>query len=301
MDEESRCRPRESANGRARELVEEVCRHLQSRPEETLHLAALAAMVGVSPHHLQRTFKSVTGMSPRQYAEACRLGLLKGRLRDGHGVTEALYEAGYSSSSRLYERAPLQLGMTPATYRRGGLGARIGYTIVDCPLGRLLVAATERGVCAVSLGDSDEALESELRREYPAAEIYRDETGLRRWTDILLDYMGGRRLEVDLPLDLTATAFQWRVWQELRATPCGTTRSYGEIARSLGCPSAGRAVARACAGNRVAMVIPCHRVIRGDGELGGYRWGIERKRTLLARERSASRPDGETGGGQGRP
>ncbi|MCL4370296.1 MAG: bifunctional DNA-binding transcriptional regulator/O6-methylguanine-DNA methyltransferase Ada [Chloroflexi bacterium] len=288
-----RCRPQDPGPGRELELVGEICRRIQGRPEEPSSLAALAAAAGIGPHHLQRTFKRVTGISPRQYAEACRLGLLKERLRDGQGVADALYEAGYGSSSRLYERAPLRLGMTPAVYRRGGRGVRIGYTIVDCPLGRLLMAATERGVCAISLGDSDDALEAELRREYPEAEIHRDDAGLTGWTGMLLGYMSGPGRQLDLPLEVRATAFQWRVWEELRAIPCGSTRSYGEIARSIGRPTAARAVARACAGNRLALVIPCHRAIRGDGDPGGYRWGMDRKQRLLARERAAAPTPGD--------
>lgn len=288
-----RCRPQDPGPGRELELVGEICRRIQGRPEEPSSLAALAAAAGIGPHHLQRTFKRVTGISPRQYAEACRLGLLKERLRDGQGVADALYEAGYGSSSRLYERAPLRLGMTPAVYRRGGRGVRIGYTIVDCPLGRLLMAATERGVCAISLGDSDDALEAELRREYPEAEIHRDDAGLAGWTGMLLGYMSGPGRRLDLPLDVRATAFQWRVWEELRAIPCGSTRSYGEIARSIGRPTAARAVARACAGNRLALAIPCHRAIRGDGDPGGYRWGMDRKQRLLARERAAAPTPGD--------
>jgi AraC family transcriptional regulator of adaptative response/methylated-DNA-[protein]-cysteine methyltransferase len=191
---------------------------------------------------------------------------------------------GFGSSSRLYEDAQGRLGMTPATYRRGGRGMRIGYTIVDGPLGRLLVAATERGVAAVSLGDDDGALEMTLRAEYPEAEVHRDDTGLRSWVARVLAELAGSERREDLPLDVQATAFQHRVWQELRAIPRGQTRSYSEIARRLGRPSASRAVARACASNRVALVVPCHRVVEAGGGLGGYRWGVQRKRALLARE-----------------
>jgi AraC family transcriptional regulator of adaptative response/methylated-DNA-[protein]-cysteine methyltransferase len=195
-----------------------------------------------------------------------------------------MYNVGYGSSSRLYERAPAQLGMTPATYRRGGRGMHINYTVVNCPLGRLLVAATERGICAVSLGDSDATLEAVLLSEYPAAEIRRDSRVLDEWVDILLRHLSGQQPHLDLPLDIQATAFQWRVWEELRAIPYGRTRSYSEIARAMGRPTAVRAVARACATNPVALVIPCHRVVREDNAFGGYRWGLERKRALLAQE-----------------
>jgi AraC family transcriptional regulator of adaptative response/methylated-DNA-[protein]-cysteine methyltransferase len=246
----------------------------------------LGQLVGLSPAYLQRTFKQVMGITPRQYADACRLERLKARLREGDQVTEALYEAGYGSSSRLYEQAPDHLGMTPVTYKRGGCGMRIGYTVVASPLGRLLVAATERGICAVSLGDQDVALEDALRREYPNAEIERADSGLNGWVLAILRHLRGEQPCLDLPLDVQATAFQWRVWQELRAIPAGKTLSYGAIAQALGQPTAARAVARACATNPAAIAIPCHRVVREDGDLGGYRWGLERKRSLLAQEQA---------------
>ncbi|HEX2523363.1 MAG TPA: methylated-DNA--[protein]-cysteine S-methyltransferase, partial [Terriglobia bacterium] len=198
-------------------------------------------------------------------------------------VTEALYEAGYGSGSRLYEKAPQQLGMTPATYKQGGRGIVIRYSILSCPLGRLLIAGTERGVCAIRLGDSDEELEESLRREFSAAEILRDDIALRAWAEDLRQHLEGQ-VHLNLPLDIRATAFQMRVWRELQKIPYGSTRSYSDVAASIGQPSATRAVARACATNPVAMVIPCHRVVRQDQSLGGYRWGIDRKRRLLEQE-----------------
>lgn len=279
-----RCRPRDAALDPRVGWVRRLCRHIEASPEGPLTLRALAGEAGMSPHHLQRTFKRVMGITPRQYADACRLATLKARLKKGKAVTEAIYEAGYGSSSRLYERAPAQLGMTPATYRRGGRGMRIAYATVDSPLGRLLVAATERGISAVCLGDSDATLEAALRQEYPAAEVSRDESRLGQWVEAILRYLEGREPHLDLPVDVQATAFQWRVWQELRAIPPGRTRSYGEIARRLGQPTAARAVARACATNPVALVIPCHRVVGESGALTGYRWGVERKRKLLEAE-----------------
>jgi AraC family transcriptional regulator of adaptative response/methylated-DNA-[protein]-cysteine methyltransferase len=266
-------------------MVREACRYIEANLEGPLTLAALAAHLGQSPGHLQRVFKRVTGISPREYADACRLGRLKTRLKERTTVTTAMYEAGYGSSSRLYERAASQLGMTPATYQRGGGGMRLRYTVTDCPLGRLLLAATERGVSAVSLGDDDGALVESLRREYPLAEVTRDDAGLGEWLRDLLEHLHGRQPHLDLPLDVRATAFQRRVWQELQAIPYGSTRSYAEIARRLGRPTATRAVARACATNPVSVVIPCHRVVREDGGLGGYRWGLERKQKLLEREK----------------
>ena len=204
-------------------------------------------------------------------------------------MTGAMYEAGYGSSSRLYESAPAHLGMTPADYRRGGKGATINYTIAACSLGRLLVAGTEKGICSVRLGDSDAALEENLLSEYPAADVTRDDEGLSEWVEQILSHLNGERPHLDLPLDVQATAFQWSVWEKLREIPYGSTRSYGDVARAMGRPTATRAVARACATNPVALVIPCHRVVREDKSLGGYRWGIERKQTLLEHERAAAK------------
>lgn len=280
-----RCQPSKVSRGPLAELVQRVCRHIEANLEEPPRLAALGAEMGVSPYHLQRTFRRLMGITPRQYADAHRLSALKARLRKGDDVTTAMYEVGYGSSSRLYERAPAQLGMTPGAYRRGGQGMRIGYTTVESPLGRLMVAGTTRGICAVYLSDSDAKIEAELRHEYPHAEVRRDTNGLRQWVAAIVNHLKGRQPRLDLPVDVQATAFQWRVWQALRAIPYGTTRSYSEIARAIGRPSAARAVARACATNPASVVIPCHRVVREDGHLGGYRWGLERKRALLQQER----------------
>lgn len=281
-----RCRPRTAAHPQA-ELVQRACRLIEAGLEEPLTLARLGRELGLSPHHVQRTFKRVLGITPRQYADACRLSLLKARLAKGDDVTTALYAAGYGSSSRLYERAPAQLGMTPATYRRGGQGMRIGYVTVASSLGRLLIAATARGLCAVSLGDTDGLLEAALAQEYPNAEIRRDRNGLSRWVNLLLAHLRGRQPRLDLPVDVQATAFKRQVWEALRRIPYGETRSYSEVARALGRPGAARAVARACATNPVSLVIPCHRVVREDGSLGGYRWGLERKHALLAQEKAS--------------
>ena len=281
-----RCRPQEApALDPQVDMVQRVCRFIEAQDENSITLAALSDHIGLSAFHLQRVFKSVMGITPRQYADACRIGKFKVRLRDGESVTGAMYDAGFGSSSRLYERAPSELGMTPATYGRGGRGATINYTIARSSLGRLLVAATGRGVCAVKLGDSDEALQADLKKEYPAAEIKRMDTALQQPVELLLDYLAGKQPHLDLPLDIQATAFQWQVWEQLRAIPYGKTRSYGDVAKAMGQPKAVRAVARACASNRVALVIPCHRVIREDKSLGGYRWGLDRKRKLLEQER----------------
>ncbi len=290
-----RCRPRDAAARDPRiEAVRRVCRYIEAHDDGPPTLAALGAEVSLSPHHLQRSFKAVIGVTPRQYYDACRLDRLKGLLRNGDEVTGALYEAGYGSSSRLYEKAPAQLGMTPATYRKGGKGARINYTTAASPLDRLLVGATMRGVCALYLGDDDGALEAALSAEYPAAHIARDDAGLGLWVEAVLAHLEGRAPHLSLPLDVRATAFQRQVWEALRAIPYGETRSYSDIARAIGRPTAVRAVARACATNRVSVVVPCHRVVREDGGVGGYRWGIERKKALLAKERAVSTSDDES-------
>ena len=277
--------------------VQAACDIIQRNPERRHTLTALAGRVGASPFHFQRTFTRLVGISPHAFAEACRLGELKSALRKGTRVTPALYDAGYGSSSRVYERAGRAFGMTPATYRKGGLGASIDFSTEESSLGRLLVAATSRGVCRVMIGDEDRALEAELRREYPHAEIKRNDKLLNKPVRALLAYLRGRVPHPDLPLDVRATAFQWRVWRQLRAIPYGETRTYQEVANEIGRPTATRAVARACATNPVALLVPCHRVIRTDGSLGGYRWGLERKAALLAAERAGKpgrpgKPDG---------
>ena len=269
-------------------LIRQACEIIEASAERPPSLATLSRRIGYSPHHLQRMFRRVTGVSPRQYAEAVRAGRLRGGLRAGAPVTHALYDAGFSSASRLYERAPSELGMTPAAYRRGGRGIEVAYALAPSPLGTLLVATTARGVCAVRLGDSTAALEADLRRELHAATLRRDDARLRPMVKRVLARLDGSGPDARLPLDIRATAFQRKVWQALCAIPRGETRSYGDIARAIGRPSAARAVGHACAANQVALVIPCHRAVRGDGTMGGYAWGVERKRRLLERERRAA-------------
>jgi AraC family transcriptional regulator of adaptative response/methylated-DNA-[protein]-cysteine methyltransferase len=267
-------------------LVERVRSYIDAHADEPLPLARLAREAGVSAAHLQRTFTRVVGISPKQYQEQKRVGALKSALRDGRTVSSATYEAGFASGRRVYETADDALGMTPGAYRRRGIGVTIHYTAVPTTLGLLLVAVTERGVCSVSLGDDEKSLVQGLRNEYPGATLERSSDARDRLVDAVVAHVEGRASGEDLPLDLRATAFQWQVWRALQRIPEGATRSYQAVATELGRPTAARAVARACASNRIAVLIPCHRVVRGDGELGGYRWGIARKAALLARERA---------------
>jgi AraC family transcriptional regulator, regulatory protein of adaptative response / methylated-DNA-[protein]-cysteine methyltransferase len=288
-----RCRPQDhAAADPALARVRAACRAIDTALEAEAPLPSLdelGAQLGASPFHLQRSFKKHLGISPRGYAEARRLARVKTMLRQGNGVADAVYGAGYGSASRLYERADGQLGMTPATYAKGGAGARIVFATAACALGRVLVAATGRGLCAVSLGDDDAALEAGLRAEFPGAEIAAGTPG--PLLEEVLAIVAGAAPDRELPLDLRATGFQWRVWEALRAIPPGETRSYAGLARALGMPGAARAVGRACGANKLAIVIPCHRVRREDGALGGYRWGVGRKERLLEAERRA-RGDG---------
>ena len=296
-----RCSPGKAGDSiaaiqRARSFID---RSVNEFGEERLTLDRIAREAGISPHHLQRRFKAVVGVTPAEYSRARRSEKLKLELRRGETVSRATFGAGYGSSSRVYESADAQLGMTPATYQRGGAGVRIDYVVAKTSLGYLLVAATNRGVCAVTLGDDPALLEARLAAEYPAATRERVDNGdaltantapsaaLSSWVSDIVAAVESGRTGSDLPLDLEATAFQWKVWRELQKIPAGETRSYSDIAAAIGSPKAVRAVASACAQNRVALVIPCHRVLRSGGELGGYRWGIERKQKLLEKESAA--------------
>jgi len=280
-----RCRPRATGgNGRLR-LVRTICRYIEQHLDEPLTLVRLGYEFHLSPFHLQRTFKSVLGITPKSYADSCRMNQLKSNLRAGHSVTRAMYDAGYSSSSRLYERTASQLGMTPDKYRRGAIAAQIRYTCADSPLGRMLVAATDKGICAIQFADTDEELEQGLKHEFPFAIRKRDDDFMREWKEDLLRKLRGQKINAALPLDIQATAFQRRVWSYLQSIPRGETRSYAAVAKAIGKPTAYRAVARACATNPVAVAIPCHRVVSSSGSTGGYRWGMERKEALLEMER----------------
>ncbi|MGH9681350.1 MAG: bifunctional DNA-binding transcriptional regulator/O6-methylguanine-DNA methyltransferase Ada [Candidatus Acidiferrales bacterium] len=281
-----RCHPREERHDARAEMIRRTCREIEANENGPVPLVRLAAVAGRSPAYLQRTFRKAMGITPRQYADAIRVARLKSRLRKEPHVTSALYEAGYGSASRLYEQSNTQLGMTPSVYKKGGRGMKISYSIANSALGCVLVAGTERGVSAVFLGEDDARLAKALREEYPNAEIRRVPRKESTWVAAIVRHLAGSNPGLDLPTDVVATAFQRRVWEALRRIPRGATRTYSEVARDLGRPNATRAVARACATNPAAIVVPCHRVVRKDGSLGGYRWGIERKERLLDQERA---------------
>jgi AraC family transcriptional regulator of adaptative response/methylated-DNA-[protein]-cysteine methyltransferase len=265
------------------EKIEAACRYIEAHAENTLTLGQIAAHAGVSPFHFQRLFKRALGISPRQYQQAQRAAKFKQALQKEARITDAIYEAGYSSSSRAYENGSEQLGMTPTAFRRHGEGVKIQYTILRSQLGKLLIAATPRGICSVRFGETDRMLEEELRQEFSAAQISRDDRSLRSFAETVTQSLAGAVPAV-VPVDIQGTAFQQRVWNALRTIPRGQTRSYAEIAEQIGHPKAVRAVAKACASNPVAVVVPCHRVVQKSGRLAGYRWGVERKQALLRAE-----------------
>ncbi|HUQ91887.1 MAG TPA: bifunctional DNA-binding transcriptional regulator/O6-methylguanine-DNA methyltransferase Ada [Bryobacteraceae bacterium] len=274
-----RCRPLETDDRFAG-----LCAYLRESCEESLTLEDLGKRMNLSPYHLQRAFKRSVGVTPKQYQDACRMDRFKQHLKDGKSVTDAIYEAGYGSPSRLYERSSAGLGMTPGLYRNGAPQVKITYSIHQTVAGWMLVAATECGLCMVELGDSEEALKHTLRKEFPRATLCTDGAP-QKWVEALQRHLEGTQPELSLPLDVRLSAFQAHVYDYLRTIPYGETRSYGEVAAGLGRPSAARAVARACAANPVALAVPCHRVVRGNGDPGGYRWGMERKQSLLNKER----------------
>lgn len=278
-----RCRPKsdETIDPQTRKILR-VCELLDS--EDLYSLDDLAEKVGLSPYHLQRSFKEIIGVSPKKYSEAKRMERFKSELRENGDVTAAMYDAGFGSSSRLYEKASESMGMTPAAYKKGGQGVTINYSITDCELGRILVASTIKGLCNVAFANDDASLEQNLRQGFPNAEVVKDTKVLKGFVDEILKHLAGEKKRLDLPLDIQATAFQMKVWELLRKIPYGETVTYSRIAEKLGDKNKVRAVAQACANNRVAVVIPCHRVVGKDGKMTGYRWGVERKERLLAGE-----------------
>jgi AraC family transcriptional regulator, regulatory protein of adaptative response / methylated-DNA-[protein]-cysteine methyltransferase len=286
-----RCQPDQAPRAeRQTAKIVELCRLLEAA-EQVPSLAELATHAGLSIAHLHRLFKASTGLTPRAYAAAQRARRVRTALQSGSTVTQAIYDAGYNSSGRFYEQANQLLGMTPTTYRGGGLNTDVRFAVGECSLGSLLVAASERGVCAILLGDDPEALVRDLQDRFPRARLLGGDAGFEQVVAQVVSLVEAPGRGLALPLDVRGTAFQQRVWQALREIPTGATRSYGEIARGIGAPKAVRAVAQACAANALAVAIPCHRVVRHDGGLADYRWGVERKRALL--EREASEKNGE--------
>lgn len=264
-------------------IVATACRHIE-HAENLPSLEALADLAGLSPFYFHRIFKAVTGLTPKGYANAHRSRKVRDGLKDSHSVTDALYDAGFNSNSRFYENADQLLGMKPGDYRAGGTNSDIRFAVGQCSLGAILVAQSNRGVCAILLGDDPEKLVRDLQDQFPRANLIGADHGFEQLIARVVGFVEAPALGLDLPLDVRGTAFQERVWQALRNIPPGGTASYAEIARQIGAPSACRAVAQACGANRLAVAIPCHRVVRSDGNLSGYRWGVERKRQLLERE-----------------
>lgn len=279
-----RCRPNEAALAVQRaSIIAKACRLIETA-DEIPNLDALAESAGMSRFHFHRIFKTVTGVTPKAYATAHRAQRVRQKLPRSRSVTEAIYGAGFNSSGRFYAKSSQELGMTPARFRAGGSGASIRFAVGECSLGSILVAATDKGICAILLGDDPEALVHDLQDRFPRAQLIGGDRNFEQWIAKAVGLVEAPSLGLDLPLDVRGTAFQQRVWQALRAIPPGSTASYAEIAKRIGAPKAVRAVAQACASNSIAVAIPCHRVVRTDGSLSGYRWGVERKRALLERE-----------------
>jgi AraC family transcriptional regulator of adaptative response/methylated-DNA-[protein]-cysteine methyltransferase len=279
-----RCRPdRPDLQAQHAALVADACRLIESA-EQAPDLATLAANAGLSPFHFHRVFKAGTGLTPKAYAKAHRARRVRSELARSESVTTAVYEAGYNSSGRFYAEAGGVLGMRPRDYRAGGANTAIRFAVGECSLGAILVAASDRGICAILIGDDPDALARELQDQFPRADLIGGDAAFEQLVATVVGFVEAPEIGLDLPLDVRGTAFQQRVWQALRAIPAGATMSYSEVARAIGAPKATRAVAGACASNLIAVAIPCHRVVRNDGGLSGYRWGVERKRALLERE-----------------
>ncbi|MEH2150555.1 bifunctional DNA-binding transcriptional regulator/O6-methylguanine-DNA methyltransferase Ada [Nostoc sp.] len=280
-----RCQPQfEKVPNTVKAKVLTACRYIEAQVDHIPTLSELCSQVEMSPSYLQRIFKQIIGVSPFQYADALRSQRLKQRLQSGEEIAHAVYDTGYGSSSQLYEKAPKQLGMTPKTYQQAGKTINIVYALASSPLGYLLVATTEKGICTVKLGDEPDKLEHILNQEFHQAHIMRDDHTHKEWIQAILDLIAGDETHLDLPLDVRGTAFQKQVWEALQKIPYGETCTYTDIARNIAKPQAVRAVGNACGANPIALIVPCHRVLRSDGSLGGYHWGIERKQKLLTQE-----------------
>ncbi|MCW9035444.1 MAG: bifunctional DNA-binding transcriptional regulator/O6-methylguanine-DNA methyltransferase Ada [Alphaproteobacteria bacterium] len=281
-----RCHPEEATSHDPTVVrAEKLCRILEEEVEEGGSLESYGKSLRINPDHLRKTFKQVVGLTPKQYRGAVMKGRLQAALKENSNVAQAIYQAGYGSSSRVYEQGDSLLGMSPATFAKGGKGAEIAYEIEDSPFGRLLVACTEKGICHLSLGQDDHLI-AELKKDYPFAQVSQGDGRIKGWISDILSHLEGRLPNLKLPLDIRATAFQTQVWHALQKIPLGETRSYRDIAQSLGKPKSARAVGRACASNPVSLVIPCHRAVGSAGSLTGYRWGIERKAALLKHEKT---------------
>ena len=283
-----RCRPRETTRWSERvSLIEHACRYIEQAAQPPA-LSELSQLVGLSPYHFHRVFKEVTGVTPRAYAAGRRAATVREKLRAGKTISGAVYDAGYGANSRFYAESDPLLGMRPKAFRAGGAGEQIRYSVRSCSFGSLLLAATDKGICSLQLGDDAATLTAALCREFPGAKVAAADTEFEAWVEAALELVNqGRQSAAELPLDIRGTAFQQRVWAALQTIPRGSTATYREIAEQIGSPSAARAVARACASNRIAIVIPCHRVVPTAGGSGGYRWGAERKAALLAREKKS--------------
>lgn len=289
-----RCKPEQIQNpsSETAQLIARLCRYMETA-EQFPSLEQLAEYAGLSPHHLHRLFKNITGLTPKAYAIAHRAERLRQQLKSSPSITTALYEAGYQSSARFYENAKHHLGMTPSHYQQGGPDTAIRFAIGQCSLGAILVAQSPYGICAIALGDDATILAHQLQDQFPAATLIGDDPQFQTLVAQVVGFIEAPHIGLDLPLDLRGTAFQHRVWQALQNIPPGTTLTYTQLAQRIGAPKSARAVARACAANRIAVAIPCHRIIRTDGSLSGYRWGVDRKQALLTREANVSTDDGQ--------
>jgi AraC family transcriptional regulator of adaptative response/methylated-DNA-[protein]-cysteine methyltransferase len=293
-----KCKPNvPGSSSLAANAVVGICKMIEDA-DELPSLAELAHAAGLSPFYFHRLFKKIVGVTPRAYGAACRVKRFQTRLRTEHSVTKAIYGAGFGSSSRCYEKASHTLGMTPSEYRNGAVGQSIRFAVVECFLGRMIVAATERGICLIEFGDEPDDLRAVLTTRFPKADLLEGDSAFLGWVGQVVAYIETPRSGFSLPLDIQGTVFQRKVWEALQTIPVGTTATYADIARQIGKPTAVRAVARACAANKLAVAIPCHRVVRADGDLSGYRWGVPRKRKLLEREAELNNGDDRPNAGE---